>query len=325
MPPQTRMPRLPEHPKGRIALLMSLIVTGTLGIDTVHTPRGGAERVAGGSAAYFAAAASAQGPVRLVGAVGEDWPAEHRALLESFKQVDLAGLEQRAGSRTFAWGGKYHENMNVRETTFTELGVVEEAPPEVPEAFRDSELVFLANSHPSVQSAFLDQLPARQLTVMDSMDLWIDIANEQLHALLPRVDGLMINDSEAGLLTGINNAYSAGRKILELGPSFVIIKKGEHGAVLVHRDGLAVVPAYPAPDERVVDPTGAGDSFAGGLMAYLERIGSHDFHALRAALAWGTVTASFTLESFGLDGLRGLTIGQLSERLESLREAARIG
>lgn len=304
---------------------MSLIVTGTLGIDTVETPRGDAERVPGGSAAYFAAAANAQGPVRLVGAVGEDWPSEHHALLQSFERVDLAGLEQRAGSRTFAWGGKYLENMNIRETTFTELGVVEEAPPEVPEAFRDSELVFLANSHPSVQSAFLDQLPARQLTVMDSMDLWIDIANEELHGLLPRIDGLVINDSEAEQLTGISNAFTAGRKVLELGPAFVIIKKGEHGAVLVHGDGVAVVPAYPAEDSQVVDPTGAGDSFAGGFMAYLERTGSHEFSDLQAAMAWGTVTASFTLESFGLDGLRGLSIEQLSERIELLREAARIG
>ena len=304
---------------------MSLIVTGTLGIDTIETPRGGAQRVPGGSAAYFAAAGSVQTPVRLVGAVGDDWPQEHRSLLESFGDVDLAGLEQRAGSQTFAWGGKYLDNMNIRETTFTELGVLEEAPPDVPESFRDSEFVFLANSHPSVQSAFLDQLPERQLTVMDTMDLWINIASDELHALLARIDGVMINDSEAELLTGITNAYSADAKILELGPSFVIVKKGEHGAVLVHRDGTAVIPAYPAADAQVVDPTGAGDSFAGGLMAYLARTGGQDFEALRAALAWGTVTASFTLESFGLDGLKGLTLGDLEQRLELLRSAAKIG
>jgi sugar/nucleoside kinase (ribokinase family) len=304
---------------------MSLIVTGTLGIDTIETPRGGAERVPGGSAAYFAAAGSVQTPVRLVGAVGEDWPQEHRSLLESFGDVDLAGLEQRSGSQTFAWGGKYLDNMNIRETTFTELGVLEEAPPDVPESFRDSEFVFLANSHPSVQNAFLDQLPERQLTVMDTMDLWINIANEELHALLGRIDGVLINDSEAELLTGITNPYSAGAKILELGPSFVIIKKGEHGAVLVHRDGIAVVPAYPADDTQVVDPTGAGDSFAGGLMAYIARTGEHDFEALRAGLAWGTVTASFTLASFGLDGLKGLTQRDLERRLELLRSAAQIG
>jgi sugar/nucleoside kinase (ribokinase family) len=304
---------------------MSLIVTGTLGIDTIDTPHGGAERVPGGSASYFAAAASAQGPVRLVGAVGGDWPSEHRALLESFGNVDLAGLEERTESRTFAWGGRYLDNMNMRETTFTELGVLEEAPPQVPESFRDSGLVFLANSHPSVQATFLDQLSDRTLTVMDTMDLWIEIANPELHALLERIDGVMINDSEAEQLTGISNPFTAARKVLELGPSFVIIKKGEHGAVLVHRDGVAVVPAYPAGNEQVVDPTGAGDSFAGGFMAYLERTGGRDFEAIQSALAWGTVTASFTLESFGLDGLKGLDEAQLMERVERLRAAARIG
>ena len=304
---------------------MPLIVTGTLGIDTVETPTGSVQRVPGGSAAYFGAAASAQGPVRLVGAVGEDWPQEHRDLLASFPQLDLAGLEQRAGSKTFAWGGRYLENMNIRETTFTELGVLEEAPPEVPDSFRDSDLVFLANTHPSVQAAFLDQLPNRQLTVLDTMDLWIRNAIEELRAIVGRIDGLLINDSEAQLLTGIANPFTAGRQILEMGPSFTIIKKGEHGSVLVHQDGIGIVPAYPVAADRVVDPTGAGDSFAGGFMAYLERTGSRDFHALRAALAWGTVTASFALESFGLSGLCGLDLAQLTERLEAFREAARIG
>lgn len=304
---------------------MSLIVTGTLGIDTITTPTGGAERVPGGSASYFAAAASAQGPVRLVGAVGDDWPQDHEDLLASFPHVDLAGLERRAGSKTFAWGGRYLDNMNIRETTFTALGVLEEAPPSVPESFRDSDLVFLANSHPMVQSSFLDQLPERQLTVLDTMDLWIETTSSELNAVIERIDGLLINDSEAQLLTGIGNPFSAGRKILDMGPSFVIIKKGEHGAVLIHNDGVGLVPAYPVPTEQVVDPTGAGDSFAGGFMAYLERTGGRDLDALRAALAWGTVTASFTLESFGLDGLRGLDLERLSERLAAFQEAARIG
>lgn len=304
---------------------MSLIVTGTLGIDTIETPRGGAERVPGGSATYFAAAASAQGPVRLVGAVGGDWPDDHRADLAAFEGVDLAGLEQRAESTTFAWGGKYHENMNVRDTLFTELGVLEEAPPVVPEVFRDSDYVFLANTHPGVQAGFLDQLPDCRLSVMDTMDLWIDIARPELIELMERIDGVMINDSEAELLTGIGNPITAGRKVLDHGPAFVIIKKGEHGAILLHRDGTALIPAWPAGLEQVVDPTGAGDSFAGGLMAYLARTGRTDFEAIQAALAWGTVTASFTLESFGLDGLKGLSLAALEERLEHLRAVARIG
>ena len=239
--------------------------------------------------------------------------------------MDLAGLEQRSGSRTFAWGGRYLENMNERETLFTELGVLEEAPPSVPAAFADSTLVFLANSHPAVQKSFLEQFAQRQLSVVDSMDLWINIAKPELHSVIESVDGVLFNDSEVQQLTGIGNPYSAAQEILEMGPSFVIVKKGEHGAVLVHRDGIAVVPAYPVPLEGVVDPTGAGDSFAGGFMAYLERTGDLGFESLRNALGWGTVTASFTLEQFGLDGLRGLDLPKLTDRFNRLVEITRLG
>ena len=303
---------------------MSLIVTGTLGIDTVETPTGSAERVPGGSAAYFCAAACAQGPVRLVGVVGGDWPAEHHATLSAFEGVDLAGLERREQSSTFAWGGRYLESMNDRETLFTELGVLEEAPPSIPDSFVDSELVFLANSHPSVQKSFLEQLPRRRLSVVDSMDLWIDIARPELEEVIGAVDGVLLNDSEVQQLTGIGNPYSAADQILQMGPTFVIVKKGEHGAVLVHRDGTVVVPAFPVPLEGVVDPTGAGDSFAGGFMAYLERTGRLDFEALRTALGWGTVTASFTLERFGLDGLVGLDTPALQARFDQLVHMTRL-
>ncbi|MFM1833263.1 MAG: hypothetical protein RLZZ461_1579, partial [Planctomycetota bacterium] len=220
-----------------------LIVTGTIGIDTIHGPTGSADGVMGGSAAYFAAAASHLAPVRLVGLVGEDWPADHRAMLESFPGIDLAGLEIRPGGETFRWGGKYEENMNNRETLFTHLGVVEDTPPAVPEAFRDSRFVFLANSHPAVQRGMLESLPDRDIAVADTMDLWINVAHDDLLELLRRVDGIVLNDSEAELLTETRNVISAGRKILDLGPSFAVVKKGEHGAVLVHRDGVAVVPA----------------------------------------------------------------------------------
>ncbi len=303
---------------------MSLIVTGTLGIDSVETPTGSAERVPGGSAAYFCAAASAQGPVRLVGVVGGDWPEEHHAALRGFEGIDLSGLERREDSSTFAWGGRYLENMNERETLFTELGVLEEAPPSIPDSFVDSELVFLANSHPAVQKSFLEQFARRRLSVVDSMDLWINIARPELDEVISAVDGVLLNDSEVQQLTGIGNPYSAAREILQMGPSFVIVKKGEHGAVLVHRDGTVVVPAFPVPLEGVVDPTGAGDSFAGGFMGYLERTGRLDFEALRAALGWGTVTASFTLERFGLEGLRGLDLPRLEDRFDQLVRMTRL-
>ena len=302
-----------------------LIVTGTIGIDTIHGPTGSADAVMGGSAAYFAAAASHLAPVRLVGVVGEDWPDDHRSMLESFPGIDLAGLEVRSGGETFRWGGRYEDNMNNRETLFTHLGVVEDAPPAVPEAFADSRMVFLANSHPAVQAGMLDSLPDRSISVCDTMDLWINVAKDDLLSLLGKVDGVVLNDSEAELLTGIRNVVTAGRKILELGPTFVVVKKGEHGAVLVHQDGIAAIPAFPADHEAVVDPTGAGDSFAGGMMAHLARTGRTDFEAIQESLAWGTVMASFTIGAFGLDGIRSADDASIAERMDAFRAIGRIG
>jgi cytidine kinase len=303
---------------------MPLIVTGTIGIDTVETPTGKVERVLGGSCAYFAAAASFQTPVRVVAAVGGDWPTDHRKALTGFRQIDLEGLEMRPTSSTFAWGGRYFDNMNQRETLFTHLGVLEEPPPKVPASYRDSEYVFLANTHPAVQLDLLGQFPGRKLAVADTMDLWINIARDELLALLKKVDGVVVNDSEAEQLTQVRNPYTAARKILDLGPSFAVVKKGEHGAILMHRDGVALLPAFPAEAHQVVDPTGAGDSFAGGIMGYLASRKKTDFQALQAALAWGTVTASFTIESFGLDGLAKLTESALKQRLDYFREATRV-
>jgi sugar/nucleoside kinase (ribokinase family) len=300
-------------------------VTGSLGIDTVHAPTGRAEGVLGGSCAYFAAAASFHAPVRVVAAAGGDWPAEHRRMLEGFSNIALDGLEIRPQSRTFAWGGKYFDDMNQRETLFTELGVLEEHGPEVPESFRDSEFVFLANTHPEEQLRLLDAFPRRKLAVADTMDLWINIAHPELMKLLGRVDGVVLNNEEAELLTEINNAVSAGRKILEFGPRFVVVKKGEHGAILVHRDGIATIPAYPSLAEQVVDPTGAGDSFAGGMMGHIASVGMTDLAALQTAMAWGTVTASFAIESFSLNRLARLTRAEIDERMKAFQSAARIG
>ncbi len=304
---------------------MSLIVTGTIGIDTVHTPAGKAEGVLGGSCAYFAAAASFHGPVRVVAAVGGDWPLEHRAVLEGFQNICLEGLERRPRSRTFAWGGRYFENMNQRETLFTELGVLEEEPPPVPEKYRDSEYVFVANTHPKVQAGLLGQLPGRKVAVADTMDLWINIAHAELLDVMGQVDGLVLNDSEAEQLTELSNAVSAARKILELGPTFVVVKKGEHGAVLVHRDGVATMPAFPAEHHQVVDPTGAGDAFAGGLMGHIASTRETGFAAIQRALAWGTVTASFAIETFGPHRFTQITREDIDERMRAFQAAARVG
>ena len=299
---------------------MSLLVTGTIGIDTLHAPTGEASGVLGGSCAYFAAAASQLTPVRVVGAVGGDWPEAHEKQLRAFRNVCLDGLERRANSQTFAWGGRYFDNMNRRETLFTRLGVLEEAPPRVPAKYRDSGTVFLANTHPLVQLDLLRQFPNRPFVVCDTMDLWINIARPELMNLLVEVDGVILNDEEAMQLTDCRNAVTAGRQILEKGPrSFVVVKKGEHGAILIHRDGVASVPAFPADLAQVVDPTGAGDTFAGGFMAHVARSGDHGFHSLRHAMAWGTVLASFTIEAFGLERLARLDAGQVADRYRAFR------
>ncbi len=304
---------------------MSLIVTGTIGIDTIHTPTGSAEGVLGGSCAYFAAAASFFTPVRVVAAVGGDWPESHRHTLARFRNIDLAGLQVRADAKTFAWGGRYLDNMNDRETMFTELGVLEQPPPPVPPQYCDSRFIFLANTHPRDQLALLEQFPQRHLAVADSMNMWINIARDELFQLLQRLDGFVLNDEEAFLLTEVRNSITAARKILDLGPSFVIVKKGEHGAVLVHREGLATMPAYPAELHHVVDPTGAGDAFAGGMMGYLAANDATDFQSIQTALAWGTVTASFTIESFGLDRMAEISRKDIVDRMLQFQKLARVG
>jgi len=304
---------------------MPLIVTGTIGIDTVHTPRDRREGIPGGSCAYFAAAASFHAPVRVVAAVGGDWPEDHEKTLRSFENVDLAGLERRSASRTFAWGGRYQANMIDRETLFTELGVLEEKGPRVPEHFADSKFVFLANTHPKEQLRLVRHFPNRKLAVADSMNLWINIAHDDLMHLLQEIDGFVINDEEAEMLTEMNNPISAARMILELGPAFVVIKKGAHGCILVHRDGVATMPAFPADHHRVVDPTGAGDAFAGGMMGHIANVGMTDFDSLQTALAWGTVTASFTIECFGLERLASISKKDIDERMKEFQAAARVG
>jgi cytidine kinase len=309
----------------------SLIVTGTIGIDTVYTPHGHRERVLGGSCTYFAAAASFYvqgGTVRMVAAVGDDCPAEFHQTLERFANIDRRGLEVRHGSKTFAWGGRYSANMNSRETLFTELGVLAERPPAIPEPFRDSEFIFLANTHPDVQLQLLASFPHRRLAVADTMDLWINTARAELDLLLTRVDGLVLNYDEAELLTGKANTVAAARQILKMGPRFVIVKKGEHGCILAHRDGLAALPAYPTED--VVDPTGAGDSFAGGMMGHLASAGAAQgsdglsIETLRSAMAHGTVIASFTIEAFSLERLVALKRDELERRYRRFAEMVRV-
>jgi len=300
---------------------MSLIVTGSIGIDTVITPTARAEGVLGGSCVYFAAAASFFTPVRLVAAVGDDFPQEYLRVFDRF-DVDTTGLERRAGSKTFRWTGRYHQNMNDRDTVDVALNVLAEDLPAVPDRFRDSRYVFLANTHPAAQLALLEQFPDAKLVVADTMDLWINTAAEDLSKLMRRLDGLVLNDSEARALTGESNLIAASHKIVAMGPKFVVIKKGEHGCLLNHTEGLGVLHAFPA--ANVVDPTGAGDSFAGGAMGYLASCGRIDLPAIRRALAYGTIVASFTIEAFSLQRLTEITRHDIDQRLSEYAQYLRL-
>ena len=297
---------------------MSLIVTGSIGIDTIITPTGRADEILGGSCTYFAAASSFFCPTRIVGAVGDDFPAEHLGVFEHFN-IDATGLETRAGSKTFRWTGEYKNDMNDRETLDVQLGVLAEPLPTVPEAFRDTGYVFLANTHPAGQMELRQSFPDAKLVVADTMDLWINTAKDELLSLLKNIDGLVLNDSESDLLTGDSNPVTASQKILDLGPKFVVIKKGAHGCMIRHAEGIGVLPAYPAPS--VVDPTGAGDSFAGGMMGYLAETDRTDLAAIKRSLAYGTIVASYNIESFSLERLKQVSRGDIDTRLAEFTEA----
>lgn len=292
---------------------MSLLVTGSIGIDTVTTPHGHVDGVLGGSAVYFAFAATQYAAVRLVAVVGEDFPAAFRDVLAS-RRIDLAGLETRAGSKTFRWTGRFEGDMNEAETVGVDLNVLAERGPRVPASFADSETVFLANTHPTLQRELLAQVSAPKLVVLDTMNLWIATERDSLNETLALVTGVIINDGEARQLTGKMNLIEAGERILELGPTFVMIKKGEHGAMLVTCDGVFPLPAYPA--KLVRDPTGAGDSFAGGVLGYLTQQDRHDTDALRRAMVRGTVAASFTIEGFSLDRAGDLSRDEIDARVD---------
>jgi len=296
---------------------MSLLVTGSIGIDTVKTPQGISERCLGGSSIYFSMAASFFAPVRFVGVVGDDCPFD---LTEVFKgrDVDLRGLEVRPGSKTFVWHGTYQENMNDRTTDYVELNVLQEAPPKLPQIFKDSRFVFLANTAPALQLELLEQMTQPVFVAADTMNLWIEGHLDDLKKLLNRIDCLIINDDEARQLSGQSNLVKAAADVLAMGMKVVIVKKGESGSLMCSADGQTfLLPAYPAAD--VVDPTGAGDSFAGGFLGYVARQGRADFETLKSALAYGTVVASFTIADFSLHGLTGTSRCEIDARLEELR------
>jgi sugar/nucleoside kinase (ribokinase family) len=295
---------------------MPLLVVGSIALDSVDTPQQSRDGLLGGSAVYFSYAASFFTSVRLVGAVGEDWPPEHTHLLQS-RRIDTRGLQVIPGGATFRWRGKYFANMNDRETLEVQLNVLSEFEPVLPDDFRRSPFVFLANGSPAMQLKVLNQCIGPRLVVADTMDLWIREENANLMEVLTRVDGLVLNDSEAKLLTGEENLVLAGHKVRQFGPKFVVIKKGEHGAMFFSEFETYVLPAFPTTD--LVDPTGAGDSFAGGMMGYLAELDDFDADSLKRAMAYGILVASFTVEDFSLERLRRIERHDLELRMDKYR------
>lgn len=295
---------------------MSVLIVGTTALDSIKTPTKENPRLLGGSASHAAVAASFFSPVKLVGGVGEDFPKKYIELYRKHK-IDLAGLQILPG-KTFHWSGEYEVNMNNRRTLATELGVIETFTPKLPAAYKNSQFVLLGNIAPALQISVLDQMKKPKFVVADSMDLWLNIALADLLALLKRVDGFVLNDSEAELLTKEDNLFVALKKIHKLGPKYVIIKKGSHGSVFSGPKGVFICPAYPL--HTVEDPTGAGDSFVGGMMGYLATAkGSVDAN-IRRAMVYGSVTASFCCEGFGLNCTTKTKRADIEKRVKELEK-----
>ncbi len=295
---------------------MSLLVVGSVALDSVETPFGRREEVLGGSATFFSVCASFFGPVRLVAVVGEDFAEEHVRFLAS-RGIDLGGLVRRPG-RTFRWKGRYEFDLNTAHTLDTQLGVFADFRPELPRDWRDSKYVFLGNIDPDVQRAVLDQVRAPRFVACDTMNFWITSRRQNLLQTLRRVDMLFVNDAEARQLAEEHNVVQAARRILTFGPRAVVVKRGEHGALFFSGNEVFAASAYPL--AALFDPTGAGDSFAGGFMGYLARSGGDDQAGMRRAIVVGGVLASFAVEQFSLDRLRTLTAEEIRARYAEFRQ-----
>jgi len=295
---------------------MSLLVVGSVALDTVETPFGRAEEALGGSATYFTAAASSFTRVQLVGVVGADFPSAGIEFLQS-RNADLAGLSHRPG-KSFRWSGVYSFDLNSRDTLDTQLGVFAEFQPHIPETFRDAEWVFLGNIDPALQIEVLDQVRNPRFIACDTMNFWIEGKRETLLELLTRVDMILLNDSEARELSGDHNLSRAARWIQARGPRYVVIKKGEHGAVLFTPTSVFFAPGYPL--EEVFDPTGAGDAFAGGLMGSLAVAGGLDDADLRRAVIYGSAMGSFAVERFSVQRFEDLRVEEIEERVRQFRD-----
>jgi sugar/nucleoside kinase (ribokinase family) len=299
---------------------MSLLVVGSVAFDSIETPFGKVDRVLGGSATFFAYASSLFTPTRLVGIVGGDFPAEQIAAFQA-RGIDTAGLQVDQSGKTFHWTGKYEGAMNEAQTLGISLNVLGEYKASVPESYRDSPYVFLANDHPRTQLDVLASVHGKPFAWADTRDFWISEEPDGLAEVMRRVDGMVMNEQEAELLTGETNLVRAGLEIMRRGPAYVVVKKGEHGALLFCSEGIFALPAYPL--EEVRDPTGAGDAFAGGLMGYLAASGKRSLEAVKRGLTYGTVTASVAVEGFSVEPFATLDQAALNERHDAFIRAIR--
>src|SRR5262245_52524947 len=298
---------------------MSVLIVGSTALDSIKTPKAENPKLLGGSASHAAVAASFFSPVKMVGVVGDDFPKRYVALYRRHK-INLDGLQILPG-KTFHWSGEYEINMNNRRTLLTELGVFETFTPTLPKSYQATPFVLLANIAPALQHHVLDQMQRSKFVAVDTMDLWLNIALQDLLRLLKRIDAFVLNDGEAHQLTKEDNVFAALRRIHKLGPRYVIIKKGSHGSILSGPRGFFICPAYPL--HKIVDPTGAGDSFVGGMMGYLASAKGSIEDNIRRAMVYGSVVASFCCEGFGLQRTTKITRGQIEGRVKELKKLTR--
>ncbi|WP_299619501.1 PfkB family carbohydrate kinase [uncultured Tenacibaculum sp.] len=296
-----------------------LLAVGTVAFDAIETPFGKTDKILGGSGTFVGLAASQFGvETGVVSVVGGDFPQSYLDMMQS-KGIDTTGIEIVKDGKTFFWSGRYHNDMNSRDTLVTELNVLETFTPVVPETFKNAEVVMLGNLHPLTQASVLDQMNERpKLVVLDTMNFWMDIALSDLHEVLKRVDVITINDEEARQLSGEYSLVNAAKKIHEMGPKYVVIKKGEHGALLFNDDNMFFAPALPLAE--VYDPTGAGDTFAGGFCGYLSKTGNYSFENMKNAIIYGSNLASFCVEKFGTQRMEELTKDEVQNRLEAFKQ-----
>ncbi len=302
--------------------IMSVLAVGTVAFDDIETPFGKREKALGGSATYITMAARFMcDDVKLVAVVGNDFPDEYVDVMRS-RRIDLQGLEVEADGLTFAWGGKYHYDLNNRDTLYTDLNVLSSFNPVLPDSYQTSRIVCLGNLDPGVQDSVMRQVENPSMVLCDTMNFWIEHTPDSLKDLLGKVDCLVINDSEARELSGVPNLVMAARMIKSLGPEVLIIKKGEHGALMFAGDTIFSVPAFPLED--IQDPTGAGDAFMGGFAGYLSGCRDINLDALKRALVYGSVVASYTVEQFGPEGLYELTRSEIENRIDAFRDLTTI-